>query len=235
MKLSANMRTRNPQSWGGDLKEIGGRGAGSMVNMLSDSLENLRQQAQYTVVIGDKTALSLKFLKDELSLLSDTITAELAPGIAKVVPYVLKFATFAHEAAKMLARTVAEVGPMEILKAFANPSEFSTKLANAFGDAAASAGLNVALKSMEIDNRIANLVNQQKKRELFGGADLLPEEDRHKGAKIYTDELLKVGNFLGSASNPMISIGQAQVSYLRQIADNTKPDRAGPEEIFPPL
>jgi len=240
MQLNAYLRNHNPQEFAGSLRQVGGKGAGEMINFLTDNLDELRAAANALgIVISTKDLVTVKFLKDELQILADAIMADFVPVIASATKGILYAGNAIRSAFTLVMDAAKSINPKDIVSAmnpFSNKSVFDV-ITDSLADASLGAATQLALSNMKTDQLMADLEAKQKRREQFTGlpdANGDPTEARRKSAKIYSDELTKVGNFLGGTSNPLISINQQQLVVLRQIAENTK-DRAGSEDIFPPV
>lgn len=254
MKLSVNLRNRSSQEVIGPLREIGGKGAGEMLVMLKDNLEEVREEARKLgLVMKTEDAVMLKFLADEMTILSQVIMTQLAPAIVTIMEIVLKGVSVLKGAATMLGtfsgkqvqgRALSTIWDEIKYVLWGGGQAHSLKeLKNAFDETKADAvesavaGADEMLGGfMQIENLKADLVRKQKEIEKINSIpdfeSVMGEkkEKRNRGPGLYTDSLVGVGNFLGSARNPMISIAQTQTGLLRQIAQNTgKKPRGGRE------
>jgi hypothetical protein len=81
MKLNANVRNRSSQEVIGPLRDIGGKGAGALLPMLKDDLAEVREEAKKLgVVMKNEDAVLLKFLADEMKILSQVIVSGTGAG-----------------------------------------------------------------------------------------------------------------------------------------------------------
>src|SRR6185369_687437 len=92
MKLSLNLRNRSSQEVIGPLRDIGGRGAGSLLPILKENLDEVREAAhRLGAVMKTQDAVMLKFLADEMQILSQVITVSLGPAIIWLMDNMMLF------------------------------------------------------------------------------------------------------------------------------------------------
>ncbi len=240
MKISANVQKRNPQEFVGSLRDIGGKGAGQMINMLTDDLVELREAAHRAgAVMKDEDIIALKFLKDEMETLADVMVAQLAPALVFVMNILIRFIntlkadfgfwqSFLSGASKKDLRTA-----FDALFHWKHSDEAQAaidRLQKVFVESGAKSETQLEELNDETDARFAKLLANRQKRPPPEFDIPEAKEHKHGGSKIESDSLLRVGNFLGSAGNPMISIAHTHTHLLRQIAHNTSRKSHGGQE-----
>jgi hypothetical protein len=237
MKLSGNVRNRSSQEVIGPLREIGGKGAGAVLATLKEDVGALRKEAQeFGIVVGTQDIVVLKYLKDEMVILADAIRAHLIPVIASATEYIVKGFNLIRSAITFYS----ELSKNGFLKDFllslvpGAGVSMNKKLANGILDAAAGAGLQLAQLNMATDKQLAALTAKQKDAERLNESPMLVPT-RINSEKPYSDPLLRVGNFLGSSNNPVLSVNQLQLAVLRQIERNTSRVNGTVDQILPPL
>ncbi len=235
MKISANVQKRNPQEFVGSLRDIGGKGAGQMINMLTDDLGELREAAHKAgAVMKDEDIIALKFLKDEMETLADVMVAQLAPALVYVMNVLIRFIntlkadfgfwqSFLSGATQKDLRTALDA----FMHPFSNPTPERQaavdRLRKLFVESGAKSETTLEELNDETDARFAKLLANRQKRAVpeFDIPDAKEPKDHNTSRQIATDSLLRVGNFLGSATNPMVSIAHSQLRVLQVIARNT--------------
>lgn len=250
MKISANVRTRSPQEVIGPLREIGGRGAGQLLPMLREDLDEVREAAhRLGVIMKSEDAVMLKFVADEMSILAQLMVAQLAPAIVVVAEAIMGlmavlksnltfWKTFSQGKGGQGVKTLwdellsphffNQKPPSEIKKAFQDIWQgFVESGAKSEGDQVESAERFVRLRNMLMDKQ--KLMEQIGATPDFESGTGQPKQ-RNSRRELYTDSLLRVGNFLGGAQNPMISIAHTQTRLLTQIANNTSKKAKGGKE-----
>lgn len=258
MKLSINLRNRSSQEVIGPLRDIGGKGAGEMLVMLKDNLEEVREEAhKLGLVMKTEDAVMLKFLADEMMILGQLIIANVAPAIVFLEEKFLRFINVIKAVGTFVGslsggKAAGKEGFGAIWDELTSPYLFNKRsrsqmrdvfknIKEGFSDAADAFSLDYYGGDKSIDDKIAELVRKQKEIEKINSIpdfeSVASEEKRKRGGHIQTDALLRVGNFLGSSSNPMVSIAKVQTHLLRQIAHNTakaaSPHRKNPGAGFP--
>lgn len=256
MKIHDAFQGHNPADLGGFLREIGGKGAGSLTNLFLEDLEALRKKAHdVAAVMGAEDIVALKMMKDELNMVEDILIAKFAPALVTAIEYILKFAGILDAAGEFWVRLAEKNGG--IANAGANWLQATSARQMLESDAkhpwmtdeqraAAHKSIDtfqptleeaVAAKS-EIDEKwkktLDDLRAEIKKRanELNNPPPPrveIPEatNSRSSGRReaIYSDSLLRVGNFLGhgaDASNPTVTILNTHTILLTRIANNTQ-------------
>lgn len=238
-KISAGLQGKNPGQFFPDLKQVGEKAAGPMVATLTDNLVALREEARNNVIVTTDSAVKIKFLKDQMTLLGETITAELAPAIGGIVEPIMKFANAVKSMATFLGTVVGGFNIEDLKESALHPFSKDVGFAALVADAAEIAGNQLAVLNYETDSRLAKLSEDQRLRGAFNGPTAPPPSDmpaaKEQRYKIYSDEFTRIGGFIGSTSNPLISINQSQLNELKQISENTKPLRLlmGAPEDFP--
>jgi hypothetical protein len=245
MKLSFNLRNRSAQEVIGPLREIGGRGAGQLLPMLKEDMEEVREEARKLgVVMKTEDAVMLKFLADEMTILSQVIVSALAPAIVFLEEKILRFVNVLKANGSFWGDLAGRLKPKDFVTMVAAPFLTKGELESAgwkrIDEAIQHAGALSQTTLDELDDmtdkQIADLVKRQKEIERINAIpdfeNVMGEgkEKRHGGTQVYTDSLLRVGNFLGSAQNPMVSIGHTHTRLLQAIAQNTAKRATGGNE-----
>jgi hypothetical protein len=233
MKISANVRTRSPQEVIGPLRDVGGRGAGVLLPMLRENLAELREEAhRLGVVMKTEDAVMLKFMADEMKILSQVMVAGLAPAIAFVMVQALKFINSIKATGTFWGDLTQKPGFFEDLKDFFSKgakldAQGKSSFQRRWEGAGAASQTELDELNTATDERIKELLKKQKAMEQIGA---LPDFDSvmnepktpKSHLKDYSDSLTKVGNFLGSARDMMPEIGRQQLSVLHKIEGNTR-------------
>jgi hypothetical protein len=251
MKLSLNLRNRSAQEVIGPLRDIGGRGAGQLLPMLKEDLEEVREEARKLgVVMRSEDAVMLKFLADEMAILAQLIVANVAPAIVFLEEKFLRFVnvikaigTFAGslvggKAGGGIAAIWDELTSPQLLnkRTPAQMKEVFKNIKEGLSDSMDAFSLEYAEGDKRVDETMAELLRKQKEIEKINSIpsfeDVMGHEKRQKGSgkQVNSDSLLRVGNFLGSVNNPMISIAHTQTILLREIAQHTRPKATGGRE-----
>lgn len=81
-KIAVKVQESSPQAIVGDLRKIGGRGAGEMIPFLKEDIAGLAEEAhKLGLVMKTEDALGLKFIADQIKVLAQVIMVGLAPAL----------------------------------------------------------------------------------------------------------------------------------------------------------
>lgn len=236
LQLSANVKTRSSQEVIGPLRDIGGRGAGQMLEMLKDDMGELADEAHHLgAIMKREDAVAFKFIGDQMKTLAQIMIVSLAPAILFVFDAIMR-AVNGFKADKNFWQTFAKSATKQdwfalITGPFLNEKDPASKkmldeMKKKFTAAGASSenllnGLNDAYNAQKDD-----LLKKQKEIE---DINRMPDFDSvEKGGKVkggktqpYSDSLLRIGNFLGASQTPMERIAHEHTGLLRKIEANT--------------
>jgi hypothetical protein len=247
MKLSVNLRARSSQEIIGPLRDIAGRGAGELVPMLKDDLDEVREAARKLgAVMRMEDAVMLKFLADEMKILSQVILIGLAPAIVFLTEKMMSFVNSVKASGTFwgnllgkpgLAKDAGESAGATVAYMFGlatkRDEDAIKKLHQRFVDAGAASEAELNDLNEATDKQKQTLLDKQKAIEKINAfpdfSEVMGEEKQKKGPRIRdnSDSLVRVGNFLGASRDVLQSLGERQVQLLQQIATNTRPAAVG--------
>lgn len=247
MKLSENVRGRSSQEVIGPLRQIGGRGAGEMLPMLKDDLEELRQKAQEVgAVMKNDTAVKIKYLGDQLKLLGQIITVSIGPAIVWLMTTGLRFVNELKADKSFYQSLGKRESGLEKLAILAQFTPFADIAKSAFqtftgrnlmgklvNDMIAAGGESKGVRAdagRDLESQLAALGRKQKEIEDINShpdfEDLFGTSAKSKTSRRLkedgSDSLIKVGNFLGAGRGVIEDIQKQQLDVLRMIEKNTK-------------
>lgn len=241
MKLSLSAKSMSSQELIGPLRQIGGRGAGSMIPMLKDELGELREEAHHLgLVMKSETALELKDIADRMKILAQIVVVHLGPAIVGVMEKLLKFVNFlravkeftGQEGKNVGGRTLTALGSFIPGPAGGLIAGYGRAVSDVTKEGGLVAGIKDAFESAKDkfkelnegdEKRFQDMLRRQKELEninadpefdLSGGKDKVPREHKERLA---TDSLVKVGNFLGSSRDIIADIAKQQLQELQKI------------------
>ncbi len=245
MKLHENVRDRSSQEIIGPLRDIGGKSAGVMIPMLKDDMEELRHEAHALgQIMKTEDAVMLKFLADEMKVLSQVITVSLAPAIAFVMDTIMYWVNKVKSISTFAGSFIGNGGG-EALGDAVHDLVIVPNLENfkkSWGDLmrAFEAGGIEALYSDqggrdEWEKRKAALIEKQKEIEKINAipdfSEVIgePKEKKLHDEKVkdVSDSLTRAGNFLGGSRDLLAGLAERQVNLLQEIANNTAPKQSG--------
>jgi hypothetical protein len=238
LKLSANVRGRSPQEFIQPLRDIGGRGAGSLIPMLRDDMEELMKTAEKLgLVMSTKDAVALKFLDDEMKTLAQTITVGLAPALVYLMDVVSSVIAKLKADATFWGSFSGQVQGKDWLTLAMLPfwenekdpkiKESVARVKSAMAAAGQASQGELADNEEKWQKQKEELLRRQKEMERIGAmpdfADAAEKEKRQGLSRISSDSLLKTGNFLGENAGNFTDIARQQLDLLRLIEANTRP------------
>jgi hypothetical protein len=253
-KLSENVRTRSPQDFGPPLLKID-KSAGPIIPMLRSDMAELAEEAQRLgAIMRTQDAVMLKFLADEFNVLSQIMVSNLAPAINFVIDRIAELVNRVKASGTFWGSFTsgkAAGGFAAIWDELTSGSIFNKRNAQqmqqAFDDIKQGfidAGTESQSELIDLNEKFEGmkqaLLDKQKLMEKIGAMPKFDEvgasagEGRSEHFKIYSDEMTRIGSFLGATDKPMISIVSKHTNYLAQIAENTKPKPTGFDDVFPP-
>lgn len=239
---------RNPDELGIIFRELGVKAFGKLIPFLKTDFDELSAKMKKMGAIMDtETAVKLKALAEEFSLLSQIIASQLGPAL-------VKFAEVAYMAALKLGGGIAKGGTfLGAMVGSQGSLGFFTSLVSAIGHTVAhTLGF---LSDKDFDQKMRALIPKaavegqdngdefwiQKQKEFAEFLDHLKDKakeldnpiptnlDEHlqpkmtkKALETPTDSLIRIGNFLGSGQNAIVAVNQRKIQLLQQIANNTK-------------
>lgn len=248
--IRQNVLNRNPEELGVIFRELGVKGFGKLIPFLKTDFDELGAKMKKIGAIMDtETAVKLKSLSDEFSLVARIITSQVGPALIKFAEWlytnVLKLGKgVAGEAGFLGAGTAKKSGLDAVVTGFRaavlqgskwmlGEKNFKTGMAAAgFDLEAAQEGQKAAqspwdkalaqLAAFQAEmKRRAEELDHPKPADLSASA--LPPKMSKRALETPTNSLLRIGNFLGSSQGLIMQINQRKVSLLQQIANNTKP------------
>ena len=240
-QISSAVKTNNIETITEPLKEVLGKGAEDAVGALKTNFGDLQAEMMKTGAIMDgQVAEKLHDLSDQFSMVSNVITAELAPALLQLVQWIstliLKGGGSISKASAVAGSLVGQAGFIGAAK------DIAASAAQEFKNLISGKGFALTKEQNEaIDKKFGiNSDDVQKaanaasepwadalKRILQPVASSRPKPDFTKtmidaqrangGRRTESDALVKVGNFLGSN---MAGVRSAAAAY--QTAANTK-------------
>jgi len=243
MKLSINLRARSSQEVIGPLIKVGGRGAGELLPMLKDDLDEVREAARKLgAVMRTEDAVMLKFLADEMKILSQVILIGLAPAIVFLTEKMMTFVNSVKASGTFwgnllgkpgLAKDAGESAGATVAYMFGlatkRDEDAIKKMHQRFVDAGAASESELEDLNAATEKQKQSLLDKQKAIEKINAfpdfSEVMGEEKQKKSPRVRDsgDALTRVGNFLGSSRDVLQSLGERQVQLLQQIATNTRP------------
>lgn len=236
MKISASVRNRSSQEVIAPLRQVGGKAAGELLPMLQENMEEVRKEAhELGQVMSKEDLVALKFISDEMKVLAQLVLVKVAPAILLLGESFLRLLGFAQAFIKFAATSTRSVSLKDVFDAAAGPYGIyviARKMIDSFKDAVVDAGVSGVQSDYDIDQLKKRLLDMQNQREKINATPdfAAPEEKKAKEQKSLNsnlqvgDSLTRVGNFLGAGRYGLTSLAEQQVSLLRQIAENTKPN-----------
>lgn len=222
----------------GPLRKIGGRGAGAIVDTLRDFDELTDKAHRLGMVMSMETAVQLKGIADQFKILGRVIIVGLGPVIVWLGEQIVALQNKVKSAGDFWGEFTAKFA-----KAIDdNRNEGGTlskrlkRLAQAFIESGGSSDLNLAEENANSAAIIKGMIAHQRLIEALNtgaGDSQMYSEDKHKKLPIYSDELTRVGNFLGSSTDSLPRIANQQVTLLKQIEYNTRARSTG-GVVYPP-
>jgi hypothetical protein len=191
-------------------------------------------------------AVALKFLADEMKILSQIILVGLAPAIVFLMEKIMAAVNQTKAAGSFWGDFFANAKVSDLPKAFSswlgnavgageNPNrpdfkEARERVVTAWMHAAGLSRDELETLTDATADQIKGLIDKQKSIEEINAfpdfTDMMDEKKKTKAPRVRDsgDSLVRVGNFLGSTRDVLERIGERQVELLRQIASNTRPD-----------
>ena len=231
------------------LREVIGKGFGELIPVLKTDFEELEKKMRSLGSLMDTgTAVKLKILEDEFSLLGTIIATKLGPKLLDFAELLFKVgagfaASWAWLSSRFSSNAPAMQATMSHTPGFGGwaPGESAKTMSDAIKAAApppdaAEIAKQAGLKTFkewtgwaeDMRKRFAALEDDLKHpaKPNFNVEQVDEKEKKEKDPKQFHekgDALIKVGNFLGSSKSGLEDIGQKQVQLLQQIANNTRP------------
>jgi len=228
MKLSLNLRNRSSQEVIGPLRDIGGRGAGSLLPMLKENLDEVREAAhKLGDVMKTQDAVMLKFLADEMQILSQVILVSVAPAIISFIDVLMLLVNRVKGAGTFwgkfgakpdLGKEIVESFAGSVERVFGPGSKKGDEAINKLNKRFIEAGAASETEVKELDEATAKMKEDLIKRQkAIEGINAIPDfesvMDEPKTKKIRApatpeDSLIRVGNFLGNSQSAITRIGE---------------------------
>lgn len=218
------------------LRELLGKGFGSIIPVLKSDFEELEAKMKKLGVIMDTdTAVKLKLLGEEFSLLSQILVVQLGPALLKFTELIIRGIGKLGGAAAYWGGGTSDWQTSDWLKRWALGPLAPIVGAKPFSN---GKGLDqMLLHDEEFDKALAELKERlaeeaaklKNPKPLFGdgGAEIPDKVPKTKTLKD-NDALLRVGNFLGSTGNVINHVESRKIQLLTKIAKNTEP-RTNPQ------
>jgi hypothetical protein len=243
MKISGNVRGRSSQEIVGPLREIGGKGAGALIPMLKDDLDDLREKAHaFGQVMEMEDLVQLKHLADEVKILSQMILIGLGPAIVFLMERFVEAGNEIRAAVAFYRKLFGSGVTGSDLKAAAAPiAEFRLpmksevdvwrKIKAAISDAGKESDYELNNQDEHFEEMQKKLLAAQKELEgINAKPDFESVIEKKKADKFNPlhpeiaqgDSLLRIGNFLGSGQSVIETIGHRHTHLLTQIERNTR-------------
>lgn len=229
-KISKAFENQDPQKLIGPLRDIAGKAAGQMVPAFVDGFNATRKRAHEAGQIWSEDVIQqLDDIGDQFAILSNTLVLEWGNIFITLIGWVRKLA---NEVNKKLNYVVGGTSKWDAKDWLANiifgykggPMLFGTKPfeTDTAKEASSEVGkeFDAQLKA-EADARAKRRAMRKQLRDPgdFEPAFTNPEkEKRQKGSE--GDELTRVGNFLGSSSNNIVSLAERSNELLSSIDKN---------------
>jgi len=228
-RLNANMRNRSPQELIGPLIQVGGRGAGVMMDMLRSNLEDMAEAAHNAAQVMDKqTIAQLHLLEQQFKLVATAIAVQLGPVLVWLGREFVGIANYLRGAFAFAKSLIG--ADTRIAKAFdPSVSAFFSKekwramgglISDAFKPGAKEKIVD-AIKEAYLEGGGVFMTEQDKFEAMLAklgkGKEFEPDfvsvmnQDKAKkirGAAPPEDALIRVGNFLGNSQSAMSRIGE---------------------------
>jgi hypothetical protein len=244
MKLSLAARAQSAQITSGPLQQVGGRGAAAAIDFLNENLEELAKKAhEVGAIIKTDDLVELKHVSDEMEILSTVMVSQLAPALVFVINTIIRFVNGLQATGtfwgKMFGPGWFDEFKEMFMRGAKQDANGRTAFMRRFIESGASSETTLEELDDQSESRMKALQEEQRRREErnkihpnedIGDDSKIKKSHKETGAQATSDSLLRVGNFLGSAGNPMISIAHTHTHLLRQIAHNTSRKSHGGQE-----
>lgn len=241
--ISQAAKTRSAEDVGPILKDILGKGAGQLIPVLQTDFGELEKKLRdMGAIMSTETAVSLKLMSEEASMLSQIIVAQLGPAMLWLAEQTYKAGGKIASAASFWGAGTARFQGTDWLKAGALASPLGAlfagpilrDLGKKFDAGAAVAAFSQTEQEWQKPLEAMKKKLAEEAERLRHPAkptfspDEVPEKLKKLGELKAGDDLIRVGNFLGASRAPLEVLAERQISLLQQIADNTRPgDSAG--------
>ena len=224
--IAAKIKEVNPNDIANDLKVVFGRAFRDLIPVLQTDFSALQKKMEdLGIIIDTKTAVSLKLMEDEFSLLGGIIVSFLAPKLVtlgEVLFWLIGqiketgtfFSTFFDPKQHSVAAFKENMGNI-----FSGKKGFLETVMEGFQPA-----VNSATKVAD-DNekaaetfyqRIAELTNAILHPKPVDVSKTVPQLDKLKAWKATSDALISVGNFLGAGRGAIGSVAQQQIEVAKE-------------------
>jgi len=236
--IAASFKTKSQQTLLPAMLEVGGRGGSEMIQAFIQGLDSGREEARSRgLVMSQETVETLKKISDAFTLLQTKLIVEFAPAVIQAAKAVLIAGAQLRGAAAFWGAKTANITAKEALTALGpaglltNPKGAVSLVKKLLGFDPNSAALNEEANSQfskqmdELQAFLRGLGASTSGGVSGGGAAPFFNYATGGGSnrsKIYSDQLLSVGNFLGSARNVTVRLQQQQLDVAREMARTLK-------------
>jgi hypothetical protein len=208
-------------------------------------MEELREEARKLgLVMKTEDAVMLKFLADEMKVLSQVLIVGLGPAVVFAMEKFIAFANVLKANGTFWGSFSGKIKPMDLADAFFGPIAASgifgkdvatiadkrakdaiAKLTGAFTSSGAQSDSELTSLTEATEKQKKDLLAKQKGIENINAVpEFSDPEDKNKSPKLrdFTDNLTRAGNFLGSSQDIMQTIGREHTRLLSKIEQNTR-------------
>ncbi len=224
--ISQAVRAGNQEELAKPLRDILGKGFGELMPLLKTDFDELGDKMQrFGTIMNTETAIKLKAVGDQLSILSNIIAVKLGPVLISLTEFLV--VALGHLKSVYSGLKAGGTNWSEIFDALVDPYKMTKLLLKLSKKDSADAG-RIAVEGQE--NQNAAEFNKMKEDLAKAAADLkkggMPAFDIEGGtAKAKRmregDSLIRVGNFLGATGNAINRIETQKVQLLTGINQNT--------------
>lgn len=223
LQIGAAFKSGSTDSLIGAFKEIGGRGAGALVGAFKDGLaEKIEESKSAGAIIAAEQIAVIKALKDQLTALTQVITAQTAPAIIGVLRNIVEMGFGLKTAFSFLQAGLKGVKGGDIVSGLTGNPIALIKMLTGFdpkaaGEAAKSSADDASKFFEKVNEKIKELSKNLNEPERTDFSSLKHEAAPVKSGARQSDSLVSIGNFLGSSSSAIERIGERTNTLLYSI------------------
>lgn len=232
-QISNSVKNGNVENLAPMLREVLGKGFGEIIPVLKTDFDELGGKMKRLGSIMDTdTAVRLKYVGDEFSLLSTIMTTQLAPAIIFAAENIYKAFAKLSGVFSGLGAGTSNWTIKDWVMAL-NPITSGVTIATKFDAKAAGEAYVDTSKPLLDELEAVKKKLQEEADKIKNPKPIVPEVSETPAKKsksehlehMQTDALVRVGNFLGSTGNTISRVDQRKIDLLNKIVENTKPQQ----------
>jgi hypothetical protein len=214
----------------------------NVVNLLQSDLESAGETARsFGAVIDQQTIHALATLNDQLSIVGQVLMGHFAPALLEAGKFALKAfsgikAGGAILGAKTAGMSYGDIAAYLFLTKKSREDVMARANKSVPQDIAEEVAVSEAAKIFDSLQKMLESIDKYSAPEAAKIGDPIARADRSKAAKLVSDSLVSVGNFLGTSRTSIADLARKQVDLLVKIERNTRtPPSSGEDDSgFPP-